>query len=294
MTRVTENMLYHTMDRSIAITKERLFDATNRATSGIAVQKAADDPAAATGAMTYDSAQQHLKAMGESSARVATQLGASDAALADIVNVISRTREIAVDAANGDLSSSDRISLEAEIVSLRQRLLASANTKLNGESIFSGFRTDLTTFASDGTYQGDVGVRQIEVSPGIFVNANISGQDVLTPSSGVNAFALLQDLANDLGANDQAAIASNLDGLDTVLNQLTTARSQIGFALETITAADTNRANLVDRFTAARASLIEVDIAKSYTELAKTQQAYQSSISVASSVLQSLGLASQT
>ena len=293
MTRVTENMMYGAMNLSIATAKERLLTAETRAASAVSVEKPSDNPEAATRATAMESAQTRLDAMGAVSQSAATALNAADGALNSMAAAVNRASDIAIDAANGDLNPSDRIDLEAEIAALRASLLAGSNTQFNGDYIFSGNRTDVAAFAANGTFQGDPGVRQVEVSPGVFVSANISGADVLAPAGGVDVLGMLQSLATDLQNNDQAAISARLGDFTKALDQITSARSVVGAQLNTIATADTDRAALSERFAAAHSDLVEVDTAKSYTDLVQAQQAYQATISQASTLLQSLGLATR-
>lgn len=293
MTRVTENMMYGAIERNMTVAKDRLLSAQTQASSGVSLQKASDDPANATRVAALDSAQTRLTAMGSAATDTSIRLGATDTALNDMSGIVDRAREIAVEAANGTLTSDERIDLEKEVEQLRERMLAAANTRSNGDYVFGGYRTDQQPFAADGTYQGDNGVQQIEVSPGTHVDGNLPGSQVLNPSGGTDVLGVLKSLSADLTSNDQAGISSRLDELDRAITQISTARATVGVGLKTVTDAENHRADLADKFTAARSKLAEVDVADSYTKLVQAQQAYESTITIASSLMQSFSLASK-
>jgi flagellar hook-associated protein 3 FlgL len=293
MTRITENMMYGALDRGVDAARERLMTAQTRAMSGTKVERASDDPVAASRAAAIDTATSRLEAMSRAATSTSVQLGSADAALGTMTNLLSRAREVAIAGSNAALSPSDRIDLAAEIVRLRESLLASANTRANGMYVFAGGRTDVQPFTTDGAFHGDGTVRQVEVSPGVFVKGNIPGDDVLAPAGGVDTLGLLQDLADDLTANDQNAVASRLDGLEQALSQVTNSRTRLGVELRSIDTAEDDRGATAQELASAHSDLVGVDTAESYMGLVAAQQAYEAVISQATRILQSLGLAAQ-
>lgn len=66
----------------------------------------------------------------------------TEAALAEIGEVLKRAYELTVDAANGTKDDGDLLKIREEIEQLKDHLVQIANTTYSGRHIFSGYKTD--------------------------------------------------------------------------------------------------------------------------------------------------------
>jgi len=75
-----------------------------------------------------------------------SRLGASSNALSQMLPLLQRAQALSVQQANATLGSSERQAAAAEVTTLQDQLLALANQKFEGESLFAGTATNTDAF----------------------------------------------------------------------------------------------------------------------------------------------------
>lgn len=285
MSRVTESMIYGSMQTAIERSQNRLLKSNEVASTGRRVNRPSDDPVAADREMVFRSYQSRLESMDRVSNRVRSDLSATETALNDAQNILSRTREIAINAGNGALNDSDRGALAAEVGELREALLGLANSEVAGRFVFGGNATGGPPFQSDGTFVGDAATREVEVLDGRTVRANVSGSDVFAGGAPVDVFQLLEDLEADLLANDPGAATGRLGDVATALQQVEDGRTQVGVAVSSLDESDGLRAEIDERLNEAILESVGEDQAASFVELLEAQTAMQSALQQAARIL---------
>ncbi|NDF03944.1 MAG: flagellar hook-associated protein 3, partial [Betaproteobacteria bacterium] len=96
------------------------------------------------------------------------RLKKEESALGGVSDVLTRLKELAVQASNDTYGAKDREALAIEMQGLQQDLLSFANTRdENGAYLFSGSRVTTPAFGADANgnivYQGDETVNMVEV-----------------------------------------------------------------------------------------------------------------------------------
>lgn len=82
-------------------------------------------------------------------------------------DLLQRTRELAVQGANGTLTQADMQKMANEIEQLKAQMIQVGNTQYNGRYIFAGFKTTTQPFSEDNnSYNGDNGLIEFEVGAG--------------------------------------------------------------------------------------------------------------------------------
>ncbi|WP_462379136.1 flagellar hook-associated protein FlgL [Pseudomonas sp. Marseille-QA0892] len=110
-------------------------------------------------------------------------LASEESILTSVENVLSRVREIAVQAGNGALDPTDRASLAKEVAQREDELMNLLNSKdANGKYLFSGNMGDTQPYIRNpnGTYsyQGDEGQRRVQIASSTFVPISDSGKSL--------------------------------------------------------------------------------------------------------------------
>ncbi|MDB6061229.1 MAG: flgL [Verrucomicrobiaceae bacterium] len=150
--------------------------------SGLRVTVPSDDPAAAAQILQLDQTQANIDQYKKNITGATNNLTLEDSSLADVSTVLTRVRELAVNAGSGVLTASDRQALAAELSSRLDELAGIANSRnSNGEYIFAGFQGQQAPFIQSATgysYQGDAGQRSVQVSSSTYVPVNDSGKDI--------------------------------------------------------------------------------------------------------------------
>jgi len=95
-----------------------------------------------------------------------------------------------VQGANGTLSDSDRQALAAEVDGIQQQVLSIANSSVSGNYIFACTKVTTPAYVVDGgdpsglRYQGNTGVNQIELQPGLSTAINVPGSQIFSSANG--------------------------------------------------------------------------------------------------------------
>lgn len=156
----------------------------NQVAIGRRVNSPADDPIAAVHILELERAQSESQQFAKNSTLIQNRLNLEESALADAGTILTRVRELTLQASNiGTLSDSDRRSIATELASRRAELQDLANRQDgNGEYLFGGFSTLSQPFIGGGsasvTFAGDQGTRVVQVSPTQRVPDSHSGFDV--------------------------------------------------------------------------------------------------------------------
>ena len=195
-----------------------------------------------------------------------SMISTADGALIEVTNMLQRMRELALQASNGTTTSADRTYLSSEY----EKLLAeidriSENTQWNGGDILDG-----TANGASGTVKFQVGAnggQTIAVNFGNFTNgtvASVSGVMHELTTSAANIQATTAASAVSTGAN---AVTK----LDAAITSVNSQRATFGAAINQLTYAVDNLANVKVNAEAARSRVLDTDYAKETSELARTQ-----------------------
>ena len=142
----------------------------NQVALGLRVSSPADDPIAAVHILELQRAQSASEQFAKNSTLAQNRLNLEEQAMVDVGNVLTRVRELMVQAGNvGTLSNNDRASIATELAARLDELQDVANRQDgNGEYLFSGYATKTQPFSGgEGTpisYVGDQGERQLAIS----------------------------------------------------------------------------------------------------------------------------------
>ena len=287
--RISDSMRLDLVTRSIAKQQGRVAEAERQASSGARVGRPSDDPVAAAQAARVQAALDRTSACSTTVSRVRGDVAGSESALAEATTVLGDAQDLAMRGANGSLSASDRALMVSQVTSLRDQLLALANSKGARGFLFGGTRTGAPPFDAAGVYQGDDAHPSVEVCPGLEAQVGVTGARAFTAAGGTDVFAVLDALGKALAANDQPAIASSVNALDSCSRQIVAARGDAGVQMARLDSADA--ANQAGELALAsqRHDLVDADPAGAYTRLAAAQQALTAAVSVAQTTLQTLG-----
>lgn len=252
-----------------------------KATSGLAVSRSSDAPSTFAQVQSL-SAIVADQAVYQSAANDAIGVhNIMDAALGDAGDILARAREIAVAMSSEVYSADERAVAAKEVEALRDSLLTLANTRFGERYVFAGTAWDAPAFDDAGAYQGSTDVPAAQVSARGWVETGADGSAAFTGT--VDVFAVLDDLAAALNSNSVSDVQSSLGDLDSALDQLVDARTEVGvqtnFAEDSIAVAE----NMAVAVGESLASLRDADPAETYLQLGEMRNAYSAALQVAAS-----------
>jgi flagellar hook-associated protein 3 FlgL len=217
MSRVTEGLLYGKADRAMVRTRQKMIENQERAISGKRINRPSDDPQGMMRVMGLN-AKIHRNEQALKNMEIANSyLTVTESSLAELTNVLTRAKELAIQMSSSSNQSSDALqAARAEVEELFYQVIQIGNTRIGDHYVFGGYQTERPPFDADGKYFGDHGAIEIEVQPGQRVQLNVTG---LTPFMG------LEEMPQDekgmdivkpegLAARDPASILAYNRGID--------------------------------------------------------------------------------
>jgi len=245
MSNVINTNVKSIMAQNALVTNNRSLEkAMQQLSTGKRINGAADDAAGLAISETMTSQIRGLNQAVRNANDAASMLQTAEGALIETGNMLQRMRELAVQAANGTISSDQRGFLEDEYAALKTAITSVAtDTKWNGQSV-------LNTTATV-TYQ---------------VGADSSNTMAFT-------FAVMTAGALTLSATIglQSTATTAIGELDTALNAVSDQRALLGATINRLSYASDNLANVAMNTEASRSRIRDTDYAQATTELARTQ-----------------------
>ncbi len=178
MTRVSENSAKHASNHSSRKAKLKLEDLTLKGSSFKTMLKPSDNPIGNTEVLALRSVKSDNDQYLKNAALAKSQLEYTEGALTDLMEVVSRAKELAIQQSSSLYGKEIRMQIAEEINHLRNQSMAIANRRFGNRYIFSGHKTLTKAVDKDGNYMGDDGKIPIEVSKDFFIPANINGLEI--------------------------------------------------------------------------------------------------------------------
>ncbi|MFU0919649.1 flagellar hook-associated protein FlgL [Kluyvera sichuanensis] len=153
--RVSTLMMYQQNMRGITDSQSAWMKYGEQMSTGKRVNRASDDPVAASQAVVLSQAQAQNSQYASARTFATQRVSIEEKTLAQVTTAIQSAQEKIVYAGNGTLSDDDRASLATDLQGIRDQILNLANsTDGNGRYIFAGYKTDVAPFDDLGNYVG--------------------------------------------------------------------------------------------------------------------------------------------
>tara|TARA_B110000037_G_scaffold77181_1_gene92307 strand:+ start:803 stop:1630 length:828 start_codon:yes stop_codon:yes gene_type:complete len=233
--------------------------ASNRVSSGMRINSAADDAANSGVSSNLTSNSQSSKQATKNINDGISMLNVAEEATSSAANSVKRMRELAVMGSSETLASTERQYIQAEFESLVETVDDLANN---------------TLFNSKQLIDGN--------SPTIGVQAGINGtsNDLITLSMGDIS---IQTIGIDTASIDMSTLTGARDAigkLDNALNSLNEYRSEYGAKGRALDSAISNMEIYDEALTGAASRLMDADFAQETAELSKTSIMVQAGTSI--------------
>ncbi len=260
--RVNTNISSIVAQRNLQEVSLRLQRNFSHLASGLRIATAADDAAGLAISerlrAKVRSLQQAIRNANDGISLVQTAEGA----LSENSNILSRMKELAVQARNGTTSSSDRVTLNEEFQSLIDALTRNATaTTFGGVQLLDGSAPSITFQVGDSTSAG-------------VDTFTASLADVTTGATGLNVAGLSIDTAS-FGEIDAV-----IDALGSSLDLVNSARGQFGAAQNRLASTISSLAISVENLTAAESRIRDVDVAFETADLTRNNILQQAATAI--------------
>jgi flagellar hook-associated protein 3 FlgL len=282
--RVTSDMSQRHVLADLRRVQERLATAQSQVAGGKRIEKPSDDPLGAERAMRLNDQLESTGAYRTAVDESRSWLDATDSALSSLSEVVQHVRELTLQAANGSTSDAGRQSIKAQIDQLAEEAKHTLNSAYDGRYIFSGTATDTAPYsaATGDAYQGDASPVVRQIGPGVSVQVNVTGDDVLA-----GLLPTLRTLSAHLAANDTASLGTtDLQAIDAGFDNLTAKRGLVGAITNRVDAAGGRLDDTTDITTAFLADTQDADLPQALTDLSAQQAALQAALRGGATLIQ--------
>lgn len=180
--RISTSMIFDKGAASIQQQSASLTHLAQQVASGKRILTPADDPVGAARALDLTQAKGINAQYATNQGYADDQLNLVESKLVGVGDILQYARERAVQAGSGTLNAEDRGFIAADMRSQFDALMALANTRdANNEYMFGGYRSQAQPFTgnlSGVSYEGDQGVRTLQVSSSRFMPVSFAGSEV--------------------------------------------------------------------------------------------------------------------
>jgi flagellin len=246
-----------TAQRNLGSTQRALAGNLGRLSSGLRINQAADD---AAGLGVSERLKSQIRGMSQASRNAndgVSMIQIAEGAMNEQAGILTRMRELAVQASNGTLGTEERGYIETERQALTDELdRISTVTEYNGVAMLG---------ADAGDIEMQVGIRGT-------ADDRISVSFAATDSA-----ALGVDAVN---FNDAAAAQGSLDAIDDAINELSLNRANIGSSQNRLVVTMNNLAVAHENLSAANSRIRDVDVAEETASLTRNQILSQAGVAV--------------
>ncbi len=215
---------------------------TSELSSGLAVSSLSDNPVAAGQASMLTSTISQDDTFVQTAATAESLMQVADSALGSVVTQLTSALSLAVEGNSGTESASDLTALSQQLGSIRDQVVALANTSYQGTYIFAGSDGDVQPFAVDTsttpattTYYGDTQVGSVTTENGQQIQTGLAGSAVFL-APGADVMTALNNLVADFAGGTVSGTASTDIGvLQTALSNVSQQRLSLDSSLNRIT-----------------------------------------------------------
>ena len=242
--------------------QSNLMSSFQKLSSGYRVNSAADD---AAGLAISESMKSQIRSYTVAQRNAADGISMSqtaEGALGEIHDVLGRMRELGMQAANGSLTSTDRLAVSKEFTSLQDEIgRIQGSTKFNNTQLIDNPGTPKTVkfqvgLGNDANDQISVDFENVDLT-----DVTTAGTTLVTGTDGTNA---LTALAN----------------IDTAIGKVSDARSGFGAAINRLQVATNTIQTMSLNLSSANSRIRDVDVAAETSNMARNQVLTQAGVSV--------------
>ena len=271
--RINYNFESISAQRNLSQTQSSFFKAIEQLSSGMRINKAADDAAGLAVSEKLKNQVRGLNQAQRNAQDAISLMQVAEGALNETHNLLARMRELSIQSANDTLTGSDRKHLQAEMDQLLAEVdRIASSSQFNGKSLLVGTSASQTSLVFHiGANTGD------EVSVSLSsLDARAVGLSVSALGSSGYATTLGQLSSLSFQTSANAAIGT----LDTAIESVSKSRALLGAVQNRMNSAVASLGVSAENTGAANSRIRDADVAQSVSEMVRTQILQQSTMAV--------------
>jgi flagellar hook-associated protein 3 FlgL len=285
------------MTQNLATDQSQLATLEQQLSSGDLINRPSDNPAGATSVMALNSSVARAQQYSTNASDALGRLSLGNSTANQMLNTLQSLQQTVQGLSGSKIAGNSAVltATASAVSAARTQLINLANTTYNGQPIFAGQGNTSHAYADDasdpstyGTYVGSgsaptrtVGANT-QVSTGV-TGPQLLGDDTTSPDlvgPGGLLDRLTQDIANATSnpAALTAAETTDLSQLNAAITQLEGTSAQLGSSYQQAEAFSQQATNAQQALQTQLTAEDNVDVAQATTQLANTQQSFQSAL----------------
>lgn len=249
---INTNVMSLNSQRHLNQSQSSMSTTLERLSSGLRINRAKDDAAGLAITQRFNSQITGLN-QGQRNANDGISLvQTAEGALDEVSNSLQRMRELAVQAANGTYSSSDRNSLNDEVSALKSEI-----TRISDATTFNGVKV----IGSNTSVKLQVG----------YETNSTENMITATASDIVGMSGMVSVMAAGLTINTQASALAFISQVDVAVEKVSELRADFGAVQNRLESSIRNSANIAENQSAARSRIQDADFAQETASMTRSQ-----------------------
>ena len=255
---INTNVASLNTQRHLAGITQQLGNSYRRLSTGLRIATAADDAAGLAIAERLRAQTRSLEQANRNANDGISMVQTAEGALNEVSGIMTRLRELAVQASNGTVSADDRATLQEEFGSLVEEVDRIAqSTEFNRIKLLDGSQASVSFQVGAGTAAG-------------IDSLTVSLDSARTQDLGLDSL--------DIGSAGDPAAA--IDALATAIDTVSSLRGRLGATQNRLTSTIANLGSQVENLSAAESRIRDVDVARESAQLARFQILQQAAIGI--------------
>ncbi len=188
--RVATSTLYNQSKENISRKNREVLDKSSLISSGKRIQKLSDAPVDASRVAALKTTINDLSQLERNVDTGSLWLEGSEESLDQIKEMVGRGKDLAISMANGMTNAEDMKTAAIEVEGLIEGVLDLANTRMDGQYIFAGTRSDARPFQAHGpdtptaiSYRGNDTPFRIKIGPQSDMVVGFSGSEIFSSNT---------------------------------------------------------------------------------------------------------------
>jgi flagellar hook-associated protein 3 FlgL len=291
--RITDSVRQATILQDLQNAANQLSQTQETLASGKRINQPSDDPFGTSESLSLSSS---LAANSQYQRNVTEGEGwqnVTDSALTSINNSVERVRELVLEGSSDSAGPDARQAAAQEIDQLIDSIKQDADSTYEGRYIFAGTKSDTKPYAVGGSdaYAGDSGVVAREIGPGVSVQINVLGSDLLGSGSGDGKLldtlrTISTNLKSGTTSDMNALRGSDLQALDQNLSAITQAQATVGATTNRLQSASSRLQDMAQTTTQLLSNVQDADMAQTMTDFSMQQAVYESALRAGANIVQ--------
>jgi len=258
---INTNTYSQAVQKNLSTSQSGLMTSMQRLSSGMRINSSADD---AAGLAISDRMNSLIKSQNVALRNVndgTSMMQVADGAAGDITSSLQRMKELATQAANGTLGSTDRDALQSEFSNLQSEISRTANgATFNGKSILN---------------DSSAGTTSIQIGAAAADTVTISNADLRASTLSVGTSVAISG-STGTGAQDA------MTAIDTAINTVNSTRAGFGASMNRLSSISSQLSTSIQNQNAAKSRITDTDYASETANLSRTQVLQQAGMAMLS------------